>query len=197
MYGLFVLGALVAYIAICYWLVIYTVRKSKNKAALKGILVFLLYNSPLGYEIIPTVIIHSNACESRSGFWLNKTPGQWKQENPGEAEKLHVSKARSFHIQHDDASTTRVYPLNERFEWRANYKNENTRLLKEEQTVVDLKTDEIMARKIDFFTRGVTLFGSAPSSSGCFIKEESGRWGINNEGFTEYKWKFQFLGESK
>ena len=61
--------------------------------------------------------------------------------------------------------------------------------------VIDIKTQEVMARRIDY---GWGLPRPFEGDRSCFKKEERDtRWGINREGFTEYQWKFQFLGDNK
>lgn len=96
------------------------------------------------WDWIPTVAVHQYYCAKDSGFWVYKTVEQWKAENPGMAETLVANKTA--------VSIQNAYVLNQRFNWvikRVPYFPLN-HMLREEQQVVDSKTDEVLARYVDY-----------------------------------------------
>jgi len=193
MYGLVVLIGLFLYAFLCYLFVRFARRWRPERKLLMGWLTFILFNAPLGYQIIPGMIVRSIACNNQAGFWLYKTPEQWKAENPGVAETLTLNgKQENRKIR--EGESERIFHLNQRFDWVNNFRYEAKNVIREEQTVVDTQTGEVMARKVDFHGQGPSFLGGG-SSGGCFKEEEREKWRVNGKIFIKYKRIFQFLGE--
>jgi hypothetical protein len=96
------------------------------------------------WDWLPTVAVHQFYCAKDSGLWVYKTPDQWKAENPGVAETLVANKTA--------VSIQNAYVLNQRFNWvikQVPYFPLN-HMMREEQQVVDSKTDEVLARYVDY-----------------------------------------------
>jgi hypothetical protein len=188
MYGLVVLGILLLYIIFCIvmvWLAIRVTRRFHWLTRLmSGLLMLILYNSPVGYHILPAIIARAEYCP-QSGFWLYKTPEQWKLENPGVAETLRPDGEQV------NTDSTRIFHLNARFDWRIEGKKITHNFYQEIQTVVDRKTGEIMAKRIDFNARATPIY--APET--CFKKSERNRWGTNGKAFGSYLTEFGKFGE--
>lgn len=108
------------------------------------------------WDWIPTVITHKYYCATEAGFWVYKTPKQWKSENLGVMETLTTPRI----WQHTYSDDIDVVHINQRFdliykkdgctfhidgEGKGNYK--------------DIKTNEIVARYIDFSTGNGNIGG--------------------------------------
>jgi hypothetical protein len=106
------------------------------------------------WDWLPTVAMHQYYCAKDSGFWVYKTLDQWKAENPGVMETLVPNS--------DGKSANGAYILNQRFSWRI--KKDGPLLFSRwrwEHEVVDSKTNEILARYVDFST-GSGFIGGPP-----------------------------------
>ena len=108
------------------------------------------------WDWIPTVAMHQYYCATEAGFWAYKTPEQWKKENPGVIETLVANKgAPSRSEQFDDGhGKTKVFLLNDRFNWIVTHQDFSGALpiIRSEQQVKDAKTNEVLARYVDFAT---------------------------------------------
>lgn len=125
-----------------------------------GIGAFLLIYLPIFWDWIPTVVAHKYYCEKEAGFWVYKTLDQWKAENPGVTEGLVVNKGAPSKRQGDMTNHTDTYFLNQRFNWVV--KRYNAPLFnrwRHEQEVVDTKTNEVLARYVDFSTAQIRAGG--------------------------------------
>ncbi len=113
---------------------------------------FVMYMIPF-WDWIPTVVAHKYYCEKEAGFWVYKTLDQWKAENPGVMEGLVEEEGAPSTKQGDMDNYTVTYFLNQRFNWVVKH---NGRFLfnrwRHEQEAVDAKTDEVLARYINFST---------------------------------------------
>jgi hypothetical protein len=121
-----------------------------------GLAIFVMYNLVF-WDWIPTVVMHKYYCSTQAGFWVYKTPEQWMQENPGMMETLVANKGAPSTSQGDMESYTDTYLLNNRFNWvvKRHGKFLFNRWLNE-QTVVDTKTNEVLAKYVDFSTSQIT-----------------------------------------
>ncbi len=100
------------------------------------------------WDWIPTRIMYRNYCSHDAGFTQYQTLKEWKAKNPGVAETLQPSK---------DLNSTRErnrerYVLNQRFAWDIVYTKHPLHILEREERIVDRKTDEVLARYVDFST---------------------------------------------
>lgn len=114
---------------------------------------FLIVCLPVFWDWIPTVVAHHYYCSTEAGFWVYKTPEQWEKENPGVMETLVANRGAPSETQGDMVNYTDIYFLNQRFNWVV---KRNGRFLlnrwRHEQEVVDAKTNEVLARYVDFST---------------------------------------------
>lgn len=121
------------------------------------------------WDWMPTVVAHKYYCEKEAGFWVYKTLEQWKAENPGVMETLVANKGASSTRDGDDTNFTDTYLLNQRInkvvqEHRASLV---FHVFWHEQDVVDTKSNQVLARYVDFragYPNGVA--GIAPRSAG-------------------------------
>jgi len=98
------------------------------------------------WDLIPIYGIHTYQCASNSGFSVYKTLDEWKQENPGVVETLVPVSQRST-----IGNTTRAQ-LNQRFAWDITRSQVWYTLYKKDEQIIDIKTGEVLAENIDFYT---------------------------------------------
>ena len=127
-------------------------RKNGKSAKRWGWGAAIVMYSIVFWDFIPTVVAHQYYCAEDSGFWVYKTLDQWKAENPGVMETLVANKDAPSTRQGDMENYTDTYLLNQRinkivqqqsaFSWLSVHRYE--------QTVVDSKTNAVLARFVDF-----------------------------------------------
>ena len=98
------------------------------------------------WDLIPIYGIHTYQCASNSGFSVYKTLDEWKQENPGVVETLVPVSQRST-----IGNTTRAQ-LNQRFAWDITRSQVWYTLYKKDEQIIDIKTGDVLAEYIDFYT---------------------------------------------
>lgn len=154
--GLVILAALALYLVISVFVVIGAVNhaKKRGKSALwwGAGAALVLYLIPF-WDWLPTIALHQYYCKTESGFWVYKTLDQWKKENPGVVETLVANKGASSSRVGDDENYTKTYFLNQRI--NKVVKSFNDPLFNRwryEHELLDAKTNEVLARHIDFFT---------------------------------------------
>ena len=105
------------------------------------------------WDWIPTVAMHHYYCATEAGFWVYKTPEQWKKENPGVMETLVTNKGYPSSHEGDMANYTTTNFLNSRFNLVVKQRGSLVlhRWLRED-TLIDTKTSEVLARYVDFST---------------------------------------------
>ncbi|MFA7293635.1 MAG: hypothetical protein WC023_15455 [Rhodocyclaceae bacterium] len=105
------------------------------------------------WDWIPTVAMHRYYCATEAGFWVYKTPEQWKKENPGVMQTLVANKGYPSSHEGDMADYTTTNFLNSRFNLVVKHRGPLLlhRWLRED-TLIDTKTNEILARYVDFST---------------------------------------------
>ena len=131
--------------------------------------VLILYLIPF-WDLVPTIISHKYYCSSKSGFFVYKSVEDWSKLNPGALDVL----------QPYDESVPIAVPagyarkMNDRFgRYIVKADAGFLSIKKMEMKFVDLRTNEVLARKVDF-------------SSGF------GRFGVSGEG----AWKFWLYSSS-
>lgn len=166
MFGLAVLIVMGLYLLVSYVAVraaIGHARRNGKSAKLWGWgAVFVMY-SLVFWDWIPTIAAHQYSCATESGFWIYKTLGQWKAENPGVAETLVANKGASSERIGDMENYTDTYFLNQRFNWVV--KKTGSLLFNRwrwEKEVIDTKTNEVLARYVDFSTGNGNITGEMP-----------------------------------
>jgi len=163
MFGLIVLIVLVVYLSLLVWATRrgwrWAIEKkgwAGRKRYLGAAMGFLIVYLPVFWDWLPTVAVHQYYCATESGFWVYKTLEQWKKENPGAAEKLIANKvAPSRYESYNDGHGKRTtYLLNQRFNWVVIKQDISSLfpIMRFEQQVTDAKSDEVLARYIDFAT---------------------------------------------
>ena len=186
MIGPVVLGAALLYLLISIAVVRGAIRYARNngKSAKRwgwGA-VLVMYLIPF-WDWIPTVATHQFYCAKDSGFWVYKTLDQWKAENPGVMETLIATKGAP--------SANGAYILNQRFNWAI---KKTAPLLfnvwRWEQQVVDSKTNEILARYIDFST-GNGNIGGEPPIKFWLQSEHCIGGGLNQDALRNFRNKFK------
>jgi hypothetical protein len=123
-------------------------RKSAKKWGWGAALV--MYLIPF-WDWIPTVATHQYYCAKDSGFWAYKTLDQWKAENPGGIEMLVANKGAPSTRHGDMVNYTDTYFLNQRI--NRVVKKSGPFLFNRwrwEQEVVDGKSNQVLARYVDF-----------------------------------------------
>jgi hypothetical protein len=140
----------------------------------------VMYMIPF-WDWIPTVATHQFYCAKDAGFWIYKTVDQWKAENPGVMETLVANKGAPSTRQGDMVNYTDTYYLNQRIS-KVVKKNGPFlfNLWQWEQEVVDGKTNEVLARYVDFST-GNGNIGGEPELR-FWLHSDSCASGENNYG---------------
>lgn len=114
------------------------------------------------WDWIPTVAAHKYYCSTEAGFWVYKTLDQWKAENPGVDKTLTSARVSSSVHQDHGLNHTTTYSLNQRFNWVVNKTGPMAfSRWRWEQVVKDSKTNEVLARYVDFST-GNGFIGGEP-----------------------------------
>ncbi len=105
------------------------------------------------WDWIPTVVVHKYYCATEAGFWVYKTPEQWNKENSGVMETLVSNKGKVSDYLENGDSYTRTSHMNQRFFYVG---KRSKQLLfnrwRDGQEIIDSKTNEIIARELDFST---------------------------------------------
>ena len=161
--GLVILGALALYLLISIAVVVGAVKHAKKTG--KSVkrwgagAALVMYLIPF-WDWLPTVAVHQYYCRTEAGFWVYKTVDQWKQENPGVMETLVANKGAPSTRQGDMTNYTDTYFLNQRFNWVIERFNAPLfNLWRHEQKVVDAKTNDVLARYVDFSTAQIRVGG--------------------------------------
>ena len=162
MFGLMVFGAIGLYLLVLigatYWGYHHAAPKGSSRKTrwLWAGSIFLLVYLPVFWDWIPTIVMHQYYCATDAGFWVYKSVDQWKKENPGVMDTLvhkHLSPSRSdvFENGHGRKDT---YFLNKRFNWIVIQQDAFPLLaiIRTEWDVIDVKTNEVLARYVDFGT---------------------------------------------
>lgn len=166
MIGPVVVGAALLYllisIAVVRWAIRYARDNGRSAKRWGWGAVIVMYLIPF-WDWIPTVATHQFYCAKDAGFWIYKTPEQWKAKNPGVIETLVANKGAPSSWQGDNDNNSNTFFLNQRFNWVVKH---NGPLFinrwRWEQEVVDSKTNEVLARYVDFSTGNGAIGGEPP-----------------------------------
>lgn len=173
----------------------YARKSGRNKWAW-GVGVFLLIFLPVFWDWIPTVLMHKYYCSTEAGFWVYKTVDQWKAENPGVMETLVANKGAPSKRKGDMKNYTNTYFLNQRFHWVVKH---NGRFLfnrwRHEQEVVDTKTNEVLARYVDFSTAQEQRQAGWSGWKFWLVNEHCPEGGSNQDSLRNFR--NNFIGEGK
>jgi hypothetical protein len=187
MFGLVVLVVMVLYL----WLLVWATRRGwrwgiekkgwiGRKRWMGAAIGFLIVYLPVFWDFLPTVAVHQYYCAKESGFWVYKTLDQWKAENPGVAETLVADKSAPSTREGGMQNYVDTYFLNQRFNWivKKNGPHIFNRWMWEKE-VVDTKTNEVMARYVDFST-GSGFISGAPRIVKFWLQKDHCMSGENN-----------------
>lgn len=154
--GIVIIVAMLGYLLISIGVVAWAIRHAKkNGKSVKKWgwgAALVMYMIPF-WDWIPTVAVHQFYCAKDSGFWVYKTLDQWKAENPGVMEGLVANNGVSHSSQGNSDSYIDTFPINHRFNLIA--KHQGPFFLhrwRREDELVDTKTNETLARYVDFST---------------------------------------------
>jgi hypothetical protein len=156
MAGIIIIGGLIIYLIIsllAIWLGI-SVAKEQGKPGWKGgLFMATVMYMILFWDQIPFHVAHKYYCSTEGGFTLNKTLDEWKKENPGIAETL----APAGNVESEKVGAKERYPLNQRFAWDVITSDKILGIRKWDERIVDVATDEVIARYVDFDSNQKTL----------------------------------------
>ena len=156
--GAVILPLMAIYFALLIWAARRGWRWAKDhgwegsKRWLGAICGFLIVYLPVFWDWIPTVVTHHYYCEKEAGFWVYKTVDQWRKENPGVMETLVFNEKRPFKYKGDEINRESVRFLNDRINL-VSARNRVSGILhvkKYDYQVVDAKSNEILARYVNF-----------------------------------------------
>ena len=174
--GLIIFGVMGLYLLISLgvvtWAMSYAKKKGKSVKKWGWGAALVMYMIPF-WDWIPTVAMHQYYCAKDSGFWVYKTLDQWKAENPSVIKTLVSNKGAPSTRQGDMVNYTDTYFLNQRINKVVKKSGPFLfNIWRWEQTVVDGKTSEILARYVNF-SSGSGFIGGEPElrfwlhSDGC------------------------------
>ena len=154
--GLVILLVMMGYLAISVGIVALAVRHAKKNGRTPwhwgAGAALVMYLIPF-WDWIPTVVAHKYYCATEAGFWVYKTVEQWKAENPGVVEALIPYEGPQTQRDGDNKNYVRTYYLNQRFNWIVKHNGKFfPNRWRHEQEIVDTKTNEVLARYVDFST---------------------------------------------
>ena len=200
MLALAFLGVLILYALLNLWIANYAskvARRRHKNGWLWGFITLVVLNSYWLYQITLPSLVKPYYCEN-AGFTLYKTSEQWMAENPGETETLVQYKKDNYERRlKPDGYYEQVYHLNQRFDWRISGETDWKNIQQKIETVVDVKTEEVLAKRIDY-SWGIDLIGMHGFGDGtCFDEGERSKWVINEDNFRTLKNKYNELGETK
>ncbi len=151
MLGLLYFGALLLYLlaaVLLAWLGTRLARRFGLAGWKGGLPIFLAVILLVFWDWLPMEIMFRYDCSNYAGFTQYKTLAQWKEENPGVAETLQPSKG----VNSTREGNRERYVLNKRFAWDIIRTNHPLHIQEREERIVDRKTDEVLARYVDFNT---------------------------------------------
>ena len=175
--GIAIFSALALYLIVSLIVVVMAAKVAKKRgrspwrwAGGAGLAMYLL----MFWDHVPTVVAHKYSCDKEGGFWIYKSIEQWNAENPGVIEGLVAN--------NDGRSEDGAYILNQRFK-RAVKKSGPLwlNLWRWEQEVVDRKTNEVLARYVDFST-GSGFISGPPRILKFWLQNDHCDGGKHNQG---------------
>lgn len=156
MFGLIVLVVIGLYLLISVgvvrWAISYAKKNGKSAkrwgwGAALGMYMLVFW------DWIPTVVAHKYYCATEAGFWVYKSVDQWKKENPGVMEGLVANKGAQSTREGNMDNFTDTYFLNERINKVVKFHGKFLfNRWRHEEEVIDTKTNEVLARYVDFYT---------------------------------------------
>lgn len=176
---LLALGIYLAVSTLVVWLAVRIARKLNRRGWLWGAMAaFAMYNLVF-WDWIPTLLMHKYYCATEAGFWIYKTPEQWDKENPGVLETLKPW-SNPYGKEKYEINSTKARQFNDRF-GTLDVRKENIggfAIQRAEHLVMDLPTQEILGREVDFLS-GPRMAGAVWKSwlvkDSCFVGKKKAR----------------------
>lgn len=196
--GLVILVAMGLYllisIGVVMWAASYARRHGKSATRWGWSAALVMYLIPF-WDWLPTVATHQYYCATESGFWVYKTPDEWKAENPGVLETLVNRRGDPSSDTGDTENFTITHHWNERF--NSVFKRKGPfffSIWQWDQEIVDVKTGEILSRRVDF-SMGNGHIGGEPELR--FWMHKDGCRDSENQAISFVKFAKQFKGAEK
>lgn len=202
----FAVWGLVVYFS--YRLTFRASQSKKKSYAVASFFFVVMYMIPF-WDLIPTLIAHKYYCNTQAGFWIYKTPKEWEEENPEVASNLKMSLSPSYVNESDINGGVDRTGVTQRFYHEVKREEIFLSLGKTEKTFVDLKTEEVIAKSIDFVLgsnkASVVSGGSLQSWRRAFVFSFSGKGqcaeanGVSSieKDFDQFIYQFWRQGENK
>lgn len=171
-------------------------RKRNQSVHLWSFLVGVGMLSTVFWDVIPIYGTHYYQCSSKGGFNVYKTLEEWKHDNPGVAETLEPVNERAT----VEGDTTR-YWLNQRFSWDTKRSVVWYTLSKKEEKIIDVKTGEVLAENIDFYTKMINPVVTPTTNlrnfklwmhiDHCKKDRTNNKWLVDGDSFMSLQTKFE------
>ena len=201
--GLVIFGAMALYLIVSIAVVVFAARAAERNGKSPwrwgggaALVMYLL----VFWDHIPTVLVHEYYCEKEAGFWVYKTLDQWKAENAGVAGTLSAQRkpqttGKDGHFRY--WTTQRFYTDSKQTPFMH-------AVLREEESLFDANTDQLLAQSINFLRgQSGTVFAMGGSLDDYRQALVLG-WGNRECGATPpteqmrvFRYEFQKLGEGK
>ena len=193
--GFFTLYFLLTILAV-YWGYRFAKRKYQ-KGWLGGVVAFLLMYHLVFWDFIPVLIMHKYYCSTQAGYWVYKTPEEWVEEHP---EVWGQDWSDSIQWKRESLSDTYRYQRT-----RANISNDiyyeyekdlyySHAIISTQNKIYDSKSNEILAKMIDYETGSPGLYSSGSHIKGYSIWQWIyGGHCLNNDKKYEIKFYKEYL----
>jgi len=129
-------------------------RRWGKNAKIRGNIARIIMLSFVFWDVIPVYGLYGYKCAAESGYTAYKTIDEWKRENPGIAEKLSLIK----NSDQTKINTTTRYQLSPRFAENTTVDQVWYILHKRKVQIVDVKTSDVMAEYVNFYTKLINPF---------------------------------------
>ncbi len=194
--GLTVIPVLLSYLVFATLFPIYLARRAKKqggKGWIWGWGMFLLLWGLAFWEWPFNTMTHNYYCKNEAGFKIHQTLEEWKLKNPGVAGNF----VPNSPPKKTEENNTTKYQLNERFSWNYTRTKYWFDVVKIEEQIIDIKTNEKIAEYIDFdgkrFEGGEMVFAFWDGRNSCEHGVKS-RQGTEFNGFLQ---SVKLLGNNK
>lgn len=202
--GLVVFGAIALYLLVSVVVVIVAARQARKRGRSAwrwGGLVALAMYLLVFWDHIPTLLMHKYYCEKEAGFRVYKTVEQWKKENPGVMETLVANKGWPSRHEERDGGHTKIDTslLNERFNIVVVQQDvmDIFSIIRRKEELLDLRTNETLARYVDFSTGNSVAHTVGPPGPMRFWLRNGECGRTPDIAISSRKWMNQFRGAEK
>lgn len=202
--GLVILVAMGLYLALAVFVVTVAIsharKNSKSVTRWGWGAALVMYLIPF-WDWIPTVAIHQYYCATEAGFWVYKTPEQWTKENPGVIDTLMANKGWPSRHEEREGGHMKIDTAlaNERFNIVVVQQDVMNFLpiIRRREELLDIRTNETLARYVDFSTGHSVAYTVGPPGSMKFWLHNGECGKSPGVGISSRKWMNQFRGAEK